>query len=168
MARLSTVPVVLDTNVLLSLFVFKDSRYAAMRCALDDGRWMALTGAACLEEFRRVLAYPLFGLDAAAQAAALGAYTAIAVVVAAAPAAPTPLPLCRDPDDQKFLELARDGGATLLVTSDKALLKLARRGRLRSLFRIVTPDAALDLMAAGDSVIVGTGNGTDDAHSHLR
>jgi len=29
------------------------------------------------------------------------------------------------------------------VTADKALLKLARRDRLRGLFRILTPEAAL-------------------------
>ena len=53
------------------------------------------------------------------------------------------LPRCKDRDDQKFLELARDAGADWLVTADKALLRLARGGRLRGLFRILTPEAAL-------------------------
>jgi hypothetical protein len=55
----------------------------------------------------------------------------------------TALPRCADRDDQKFLELARDSGADWLVTADKALLKLARRDRLRGLFRILTPETAL-------------------------
>ena len=135
--------VVLDTNVLLSLFVFADSRYAAMRAAIVGGSWLALTDARCLGEFRRVLAYEMFGLDAAAQAAAYGAWAALAQVPPPAPAEPVVLPPCKDPDDQKFLELARDGGAQLLVTSDKALLRLARRKRLAHLFRILTPDQAM-------------------------
>ena len=134
---------VLDTNVVLSLFVFADSRYAAMRRALEDGRWLALTDARCLGEFRRVLAYAMFALDAAAQEAAHAAYAALAHMPAVAPGEAAALPQCRDPDDQKFLELARDGGAQLLVTSDKALLKLARRRRLAHLFRILTPDQAM-------------------------
>ena len=136
--------VVLDTNVLLSLFVFADSRYAAIRAAIENGRWLALTDARCLGEFRRVLAYPMFSLDAAAQEAAHAAYVALAqIVVVADMGERVPLPPCKDADDQKFLELARDGGAQLLVTSDKALLKLARRQKLAHLFRILTPDRAM-------------------------
>ena len=137
------VPVVLDTNVLLSLFVFADSRYAAIRAALESGTWLALTDARCLHEFRRVLAYDMFHLDAAAQDAAYAAYLTLVQVPPPVPAEPVVLPICKDPDDQKFLELARDGGAQLLVSSDKALLKLARRRRLAHLFRILTPDQAM-------------------------
>ena len=140
---LSPPRVVLDTNVLLSLFVFADSRYAAMRAAIEGGAWLALTDARCLHEFRRVLGYDMFSLDAAAQETAHAAYTALAQVIRPMPGEPVPLPPCKDPDDQKFLELARDGGAQLLVTSDKALLRLARRRRLSHLFRILTPDQAM-------------------------
>jgi putative PIN family toxin of toxin-antitoxin system len=135
--------VVLDTNVLLSLFVFADSRYAPLRGRLESGAWRALTDSRCLHEFQRVLAYPMFSLDAAAQLAAYDAYARLATVVAAPLADPVDLPECEDPDDQKFLELARDGKAQWLVTSDKALLKLGRRRKLAHLFGIVTPNAAL-------------------------
>jgi hypothetical protein len=37
--------------------------------------------------------------------------------------------LCRDPDDQKFLDLAYGAGAQLLFTKDRAVLSLARRAR---------------------------------------
>jgi len=135
--------VVLDTNVVLSLFVFADSRYATIRAAVESGTWLALTDARCLHEFRRVLDYEMFSLDAAAQDAAYAAYAALAQLPPPPPADPVALPQCSDPDDQKFLELARDGGAQLLVTSDKALLRLARRRRLAHLFRILTPDQAM-------------------------
>lgn len=138
----AAVRVVLDTNVLLSLFVFADSRYAPLRGRLESGEWHALTDARCLHEFRRVLAYPMFSLDTAAQVAAFDAYSRLAETIAPA-ADPVILPECQDPDDQKFLEIARDGGAQWLVTSDKALLKLARRNKLAHLFGIVTPETAL-------------------------
>ncbi|MBI4985843.1 MAG: PIN domain-containing protein, partial [Rhodocyclales bacterium] len=127
-------------------YVFADSRYAALRRALEDGRFQALTNAACFAEFARVLDYPQFGLAPERREQALASYRRHAASVAATPAQPVPLPRCKDPDDQKFLELARDGQAACLVTSDKALLKLARRRRLAPLFRIVTPDAAVQAL----------------------
>jgi putative PIN family toxin of toxin-antitoxin system len=136
--------VVFDTNVLVSLYVFADSRFAPLRARTESGEWTALTNEACFGEFRRVLGYPLFALTGERQQAALAAYEAH-VTHHAAPAQhePVALPRCKDRDDQKFLELARDGGADWLVTADKALLRLARRDRLRGLFRILTPEAAL-------------------------
>jgi uncharacterized protein len=141
----TAVRVVLDTNVLLSLFVFADSRYAPLRGRLESGEWLALTDERCLGEFRRVLTYPMFSLDTAAQAAAFAAYAALATCVAPAAGIKVALPPCTDADDQKFLEVARDGRAKWLVTSDKALLKLARRRGLTQLFAIVTPERALEI-----------------------
>lgn len=136
--------VVLDTNVLVSLYVFTDSRFAPLRARIDSGEWQAVTNAACFGEFRRVLGYPMFALTQQQQADALAAYAASATHYdEAPPAAAVPLPRCKDRDDQKFLELARDSGATWLVTADKDLLRLARRDKLRGLFRILTPEAAL-------------------------
>ena len=46
---------------------------------------------------------------------------------------------CRDPDDQKFIDFARDSGARWLVSRDKAVLRLrARAARLHGLV-IVSP-----------------------------
>ncbi len=136
--------VVLDTNVLVSLYVFADSRFAPLRGRIESGEWQAVTNDACCGEFRRVLGYPMFALTGDQQQAALAAYSAFVTQFAGPSAAVSvSLPRCKDRDDQKFLELARDGKAELLVTADKALLRLARRDRLRGLFRILTPDAAL-------------------------
>lgn len=135
--------VVFDTNVLLSLWVFEDSRFAPLRRRVDDGEWIALTDADCLAEFRRVLGYPQFALDVARQAGIYAEYLAIAHACAEKRRFARPLPRCSDRDDQKFLELARNAGADWLVTGDKALLKMARRDKLAGLFRIVTPDAVL-------------------------
>ena len=139
--------VVLDTNVLVSLYVFADSRLAPLRARIESGEWQALTNDACFDEFRRVLAYPLFLLAAEGQKRALQAYDRSATRPGTSPRATqgavAGLPHCRDRDDQKFLELARDSAADWLVTGDKALLRLARRERLRGLFRILTPEMAL-------------------------
>jgi putative PIN family toxin of toxin-antitoxin system len=142
----SPLRVVLDTNVLLSLTVFSDSRLAAMSEELATGRWLALTSAACLAEFRRVLGYPKFALSDADQQQIFDAYAGMATCIGIAAEIGPSLPLCSDPDDQKFLELARDGTAVYLISADRALLKLARRKRLDHLFRIVAPDAAVALI----------------------
>lgn len=149
------VRVVFDTNVLLSLFVFKDSRFAPFRGEVAAGRWIALTSAPCLAEYRRVLGYPLFALEAAQQEAAYAAYLDLVCMIDAVPQPAVALPRCRDRDDQKFLELARDGGAHWLVTADKLLLRLRRGRRMDNLFRILTPDEALLKVGAA-----GTAPGT--------
>ena len=136
--------VVLDTNVLVSLYVFADSRFAPLRTRIENGEWQAVTNDACFGEFRRVLGYPLFALTEMQQTDALAAYAASVMHHRdLAPTEVAALPRCKDRDDQKFLELARDSKAGWLVTADKALLRLARRDRLRDLFRILTPEAAL-------------------------
>ncbi|MBL8491235.1 MAG: putative toxin-antitoxin system toxin component, PIN family [Rhodocyclaceae bacterium] len=140
---------VLDTNVLLSLWVFRDSRFSSFRSALDTGRWRVLTSPACHGEFRRVLRYPLFSLDEGRQQDILSEFLSLAEFVTGAAPTPAPLPLCRDPDDQKFLELARDGRADWLVTSDKALLRVSRRRRLEGRFRILRPEDALEELGPG-------------------
>jgi len=147
--------VVFDTNVLLSLFVFADSRFAPLRAEVAAGRWQALTSPPCLHEYRRVLGYPLFALAEVQQDAAYAAYLALAQCIDAEPQTSIPLPKCQDKDDQKFLELARDGNANWLVTADKMLLKLRRGQRLAHLFRILTPDEALkelEIIGAGGTV----------------
>ncbi|MBN8475149.1 putative toxin-antitoxin system toxin component, PIN family [Sulfuritalea sp.] len=136
--------VVLDTNVLVSLYVFADSRFAPLRARIECGEWQAYSDAPCLDEFRRVLGYPLFALTEERQEAARAAYESKVIPLDGARPGPlVSLPRCRDRDDQKFLELARDAGADYLVTADKDLLRLARRDRLRGIFRILTPEAAL-------------------------
>ena len=136
--------VVLDTNVLVAVYVFADPRFVPMREKLRCGEWQALADAACLAEYRRVLGYPQFGLSPERQEAAYVDYAALTLDVARPlDAIRPPLPRCADRDDQKFLELARDGNAEWLVTADKQLLRLARRDRLRGMFRILTPEAAL-------------------------
>jgi putative PIN family toxin of toxin-antitoxin system len=135
--------VVFDTNVLLSLFVFADSRFQPLRQQIELAAWRALTNATCLAEFKRVLDYPIFKLDQPTQQQAFNSYSGMADHFSGEPLRDFPLPKCKDRDDQKFLELARDAAADCLITADKALLILARRQKMSGRFRILTPDAAL-------------------------
>ncbi len=129
--------------MVLSLWVFADSRFASLQGFVRSGRLLALSSPDCLAEFERVLSYPEFKLEAEKQGRILADYAASVQLVAAAGLAVLDLPQCRDGDDQKFLELARDGRADYLVTSDKALLRLARHRRLSGRFRIVTPECLM-------------------------
>lgn len=51
---------------------------------------------------------------------------------------------CRDPKDNKFLELALDGKADFLITGDQDLLVLAETPNPAWRFRILTPRDFLD------------------------
>lgn len=131
---------VLDTNVVLDLLHFGDAEVLPILAALQCLEAQCWTDAAGLDELARVVGYPEFGLDAAAGRLLLARYGELARVASVAPWPGRPLPRCKDPDDQKFLELAARVGAEMLVTKDKALLALARSQGLA--FRILTPAAA--------------------------
>jgi predicted nucleic acid-binding protein len=153
---------VLDTNVWLDWLVFDEPSLAPLRAAHAGGSVEIVMDEACEAELARVLAYDLgkHTIDAGAQARCLAECRRIAGHVSAAGHASTPasasataaaaanppaaamapadLPRCRDPHDQKFLELALAAKADILVTKDQALLELARR---KLPFRIAPPQA---------------------------
>jgi putative PIN family toxin of toxin-antitoxin system len=135
---------VLDTNVVLDLLHFDDAMARPLRLALEDRRARCVVALATLEEWRRVLAYPEFALDAARQAGLLARYQALSEMAEAA-RVPAGLPNCSDPDDQKFLELAAAARAQALVSKDRALLKLRRRCAPH--FRIMTAAEAVRWLA---------------------
>ena len=120
-------PVVLDTNILLDLFIFSDPATAALRAALDARELRFLSTAVMREELRRVLDYPqlqprmaFYGITAAQVLAAFDARATLCEV------APKAVFTCKDADDQKFIDLAAAHRAQLL-SKDKAVLCMARR-----------------------------------------
>jgi putative PIN family toxin of toxin-antitoxin system len=132
--------IVIDTNVCLDLFVFRDPRWASLLAALESGAVEAVTRSDCRDEYLIVLHYPHLPLDDGTRPDAEARFDALIRVVAPDSRA-IRLPVCTDRDDQKFLEIARDADAAILVTKDKALLKLAKKTAREGLFRIMTPDA---------------------------
>lgn len=139
--------IVLDTNVCLDLFVFHDPRWAPLLSRLESGEVEAVTRADCRDEYLAVLHYPHLPLDEASRPRAQAAFDALIKVVAPDQKA-IRLPVCSDRDDQKFLEIARDAAAQVLVTKDKALLKLARKTAQAGMFRILTPEAWVKALTA--------------------
>lgn len=138
---------VLDTNVVLDLYMFEEPSVQALARELAAGRAVALANGATLDELARVLAYPQFKVEPARQAAIYAAYAALAQRQPDDVTAP-PLPKCRDRDDQKFIELAVTAGARWLLSKDKLVLKLARRRSALGQLQILTPQAALARLAA--------------------
>jgi putative PIN family toxin of toxin-antitoxin system len=138
---------VLDTNVVLDLLYWHDPAAAPLLAALGDGTASAVTDARCFAELEQVLRLDRFGLDGAARQALALRYRALCRWHETAPAPARSLPRCKDADDQKFLELALDAAAGLLVTKDKALLALARRRRALGTIAIVAPPAAAQRLA---------------------
>jgi putative PIN family toxin of toxin-antitoxin system len=130
---------VLDTNVVLDCLHFRDPTALPLWDALAAGRCRCVADVNALAELRRVLAYPEFGLAPAAQQSILDQYQDVAERFDVGSFC-RKLPRCRDPDDQAFLVLAAAAGADLLVSKDRALLELDRRGGLG--FAIVTPAEA--------------------------
>ncbi|HEU4844739.1 MAG TPA: putative toxin-antitoxin system toxin component, PIN family [Burkholderiaceae bacterium] len=132
--------IVLDTNVCLDLFVFHDPRWAGLLAAIESGAVEAITREDCRAEYLVVLHYPHLPLDASSRPVSAARFDALIKVVAP-PVSGVRLPVCTDRDDQKFLELARDAQADILITKDKALLKLARRLTKAGMFRVMVPEA---------------------------
>lgn len=135
--------VVLDTNVCLDLFVFRDLRWTALLAALKEGKIEAVTREDCRAEWRIVLDYPHLPLDSETRQKSSEEFDALISCLATVmpSTADIRLPICSDADDQKFLELARDAHASVLITKDKALLKLARNTARAGLFAIIRPEA---------------------------
>jgi putative PIN family toxin of toxin-antitoxin system len=118
---------VLDTNVVLDLFVYEDPATAALRDRLADPRVRWLATPVMREELRRVLDYPQVvkrlearGLEASQ---VLSAFDARTTLTGVAPKAPY---TCKDGDDQPFIDLAVQHTATLL-SKDKAVLCMRKR-----------------------------------------
>lgn len=133
----------LDTNTVMALWFFDDPALTGLRHFIERDRPILVTRADAMEELRRVLAYRQFAITPEQQSSILTRYSQRCSHVEAPGATACPLPACRDPDDQKFLEIARDGDVTHLVTRDKALLRLNRHRLIRPLYAIVKPETLM-------------------------
>jgi putative PIN family toxin of toxin-antitoxin system len=112
--------VVLDTNILISAFIFPGGPpESAYRAALD-GRVELVTSPPLLAELGRVLT-DKFGWEPALAAAAVAQVARIAMVVRPEEQLEVVL---EDPDDDRVLEAAVAGPADVIVSSDRHLLRL--------------------------------------------
>jgi|SRR4051812_13416070 putative PIN family toxin of toxin-antitoxin system len=127
--------IVFDTNVVISTLLFRQGRLAELREMWRNGAAVPLVSRTTTEELLRVLAYPKFKLSEAGRDELLADFLPFAEIVTIPDPRPK-TPLCRDPDDIQFLELAIAGKADALVTGDADLLAL--QGRVK--IGIITPE----------------------------
>ncbi len=125
--------VVLDTNVVLDLWVFDDPRFQGLSQAVQhEVRWIATLE--MREEFARVLHYAhLARICQQRQLQVeqlLQRFDQSAQILSVAAKAPY---TCKDPDDQKFIDLAVAHQASL-YSKDKCVLAMRNR-----LARLNTP-----------------------------
>lgn len=120
-------PVVLDTNIVLDVFVFNDVAARPLKQALQAGELDWLATPAMRDELARVLAYQKIvarlafcQLGAPVVLAAFDRHSHLTEVAAKANAA------CSDPDDQKFIDLAVARRA-LLLSKDRAIISMKKR-----------------------------------------
>jgi putative PIN family toxin of toxin-antitoxin system len=122
---------ILDTNIILDLFVFNDPDLAVLKPALLAGlenkqlNWIATTDMRI--ELERVLTYPkITPRMAFYQVTADDVLAKFDQLVTLVDPAPKAKWVCKDPDDQRFIDLAVQHQATLL-SKDQAILCMAKR-----------------------------------------
>ena len=118
---------VIDTNIVLDLWLFEDPATVPLRAALQSGLISHLATSSMREELARVLTYPhivkrMAKSNVQAQDI-LNRFDEHHVV--AEPAAKAPC-TCKDPDDQKFIDLAV-AHAVPLLSKDAAILCMKKR-----------------------------------------
>ena len=119
--------IVLDTNIVLDLLLFNDPGAQALKRALNSRQLQWLATPAMRNELVRVLAYPrimarlaLYQRDAQQVLAQFDGQARLVEVAAKASVT------CRDPDDQKFIDLAV-AHKTKLLSKDRAVLCMKKR-----------------------------------------
>jgi len=118
---------VLDTNIVLDLWVFDEPRAEALRLSVEAGHTHWLATAAMRDELARVLAYPQIAKRLTARALPADAVLAhFDRHVQLHPDAPKAEYTCKDADDQKFIDLAVQHGAAL-HSKDAEVLCMKKR-----------------------------------------
>ena len=132
---MSALRVVLDSNVIISGFLFGGPSARLLECALG-GSVRCFTSLPILDEVRDVLQRPKFGLSADQALALIEELHDLCELV-------TPTRRVRvikaDPDDNAILECALAADAEVVVSGDSHLLDLGRWRKVR----ILQPAAAV-------------------------
>ena len=118
---------VIDTNIVLDLWLFEDPATIPLRAALQSGAISHLATASMRDELERVLTYPhLIKRMAKSNIQASDVLNRFDKYLLAAEPAAKAACTCKDPDDQKFIDLAL-AHAVPLLSKDKAILCMKKR-----------------------------------------
>jgi putative PIN family toxin of toxin-antitoxin system len=126
--------VVFDTTIVVSALVFAHGRLAWLRRHWREGGCVPLISTVTVTELTRVLGYPKFNLSASDRRELLSDYLPFCEIIERTRKSDI---VCRDDNDQSFLDLALSGKAELLISGDRDLLTLAGKTR----FLMETPEA---------------------------
>ena len=122
--------VILDTNILISAFLWSKRVNKAVISPLDEKKIKIFFTKETLKELLRVLSYEKFALKFISLSTTPNSLVNKIITRENAFVVKTPLPkdrrpiLKKDPTDDKFLYLAANARAEYIVTGDKALLAL--------------------------------------------
>ena len=114
---------VLDTNVILDLLVFKDPSAEPIRLLLDANQVDAVRTLASMAELIDVIGRPTFKLSRADQEAIVQAWESRSRLLENTAIEPAPF-TCRDRDDQVFIDMAFSIRPALLLSKDLRVLEL--------------------------------------------
>ena len=118
---------VIDTNIVLDLWLFEDPATIPLRAALQSGAISHLATDSMRGELARVLTYPhLMKRMAKSNIQASDVLNRFDEYLLAAEPAAKAACTCKDPDDQKFIDLAV-AHAVPLLSKDKAILCMKKR-----------------------------------------
>jgi putative PIN family toxin of toxin-antitoxin system len=114
---------VLDTNVILDLLVFKDPSAEPIRLLLDAKQLDAVRTPESMTELMDVIARPAFKLSREEQEMILQAWESSTRLLENGAIESAPF-TCRDTDDQIFLDMAYSARPALLLSKDLRVLEL--------------------------------------------
>lgn len=130
---------VIDTNVLMDFWHFKDPEAAPLLQLLESRAFIAIRDVETANEFAEVIGRPCFGVPLEEQKRILLLWHRIAYGF------PRTQPAtlgCKDPLDQKLFDLALSGEADLLITKDRLVQKAGRRTKKAGLLVLGPAEAA--------------------------
>jgi putative PIN family toxin of toxin-antitoxin system len=114
---------VLDTNVILDLLVFKDPSAEPIRLLLDAKQVDAVRSEASMLELIDVIQRPAFKLSREEQKMILQVWESVARLLENSAIESAPF-TCRDLDDQVFINMAYSLRPALLLSKDLRVLEL--------------------------------------------
>lgn len=132
------IPVVLDTNVILSAILFGGKPRQIFEMALR-GKIQIYLSEPLIEEISAVLHRPKF--HCAPEAIQIILSELISIAKRVEPKRRISI-IDDDPEDNRVLECASEANVRFLVTGDSHLLNIKKYGRVR----VVTPDQFLEMM----------------------
>ena len=124
----NNIPVILDTNILLDLIIFKDISVEKLQVLFEKNKIYFLFSIETVNEFKRVINYEKFKFSEIQKNKFIKELNYLIGNTDVFDLNISELPvIVRDPDDHKFIELAYQTKTKYLLTKDNDLLKIKKK-----------------------------------------